>query len=64
MRKGDIHTSDQDLLRAADGELPGREASLIQAHLAACWKCRARRAELDRAIPDFIAAHHRDKADD
>lgn len=58
MWKTDAHVSDQDLLRAADGELSSREASRVRAHLEECWKCRARRAELERTIADFVRAHH------
>jgi hypothetical protein len=53
----DTHISDQDLIRAVDGELSNREATRIHAHLAACWGCRARRAELDRTIEDFVGAY-------
>ena len=60
MRTADTHISDQDLLRAADGELPGREAARIQFHLVGCWTCRARRAELERTIEDFVTAHQRE----
>ncbi|HEY3939645.1 MAG TPA: hypothetical protein VGL97_19585 [Bryobacteraceae bacterium] len=50
------HLSDQQLLMELDGELSGSEAKQILAHLGACWKCRARRQELDRAIVDFVRA--------
>lgn len=46
-----MHLSDQDILRALDGEIPGAQA---EAHLAECWTCRARRQELERAIADFV----------
>jgi hypothetical protein len=59
MKNSDIHVSDQDLLLALDGELSPREASRVQGHLEACWKCRARRLTLDRTIVDFVAAHQR-----
>ncbi len=51
------HPSDQELLRAADGELPGRGADEVHAHLAACWDCRARMAEIEATITDFARAH-------
>jgi hypothetical protein len=54
--KKDAHISDQDLLRAADGELSSPEASRIHSHLEACWTCRTRRMELDKAIADFVRA--------
>ena len=54
------HLSDQQLLRAADGELPTRRASQVHAHLAACWDCRARMAEIEGTIADFARAHRHD----
>jgi hypothetical protein len=54
------HLSDQELLRAADGELPTRRADQVHAHLAACWDCRARMAEIEGAIADFARAHRHD----
>src|ERR1700733_5694587 len=51
------HLSDQELLRAADGELSSRRANQVQAHLAACWDCRARMAEIEGTIADFARAH-------
>jgi hypothetical protein len=53
----DLHLSDQELLLAADGELPTRRAAQIHDHLAACWDCRARMAEIEGAITDFARAH-------
>ena len=52
-----VHLSDQELLRAADGELPTRSAARTHAHLAACWSCRARMAEIEATIADFARAH-------
>jgi hypothetical protein len=58
MASKDMHISDQELLLAADGELPTRRASArINAHLATCWDCRARMAETEAAIVDFTRAH-------
>ncbi|MGA9471317.1 MAG: hypothetical protein WBV36_02565 [Terriglobales bacterium] len=54
------HLSDQELLRAADGELPTRRADEVNAHLAACWDCRARMAEIEGTIADFARAHRHD----
>jgi hypothetical protein len=50
----DHHLSDEELLLAADGELPARAAGRVQSHLAACWSCRARQQELERAIGAFV----------
>jgi hypothetical protein len=55
-----VHLSDQELLRAADGELPSRRADQVHAHLAACWDCRARMAEIEGTIADFARAHRHD----
>jgi len=52
-----VHISDQELLQTADGELPNHRADQVHAHLAACWTCRARMAEIEGAIADFVRAH-------
>jgi hypothetical protein len=62
MRSDDLHLSDshlsnEQLLLAADGELPARQAAEAQAHLAACWDCRARMAEIEGTITGFARAH-------
>ena len=48
------HPDEGDLLRYADGELPPRQARRIQAHLAACWQCRAAHAEIERTISECV----------
>src|SRR6202167_6770544 len=57
LRLSDMHISDQELLLAADGELPTRCAAQVHAHLAACWSCRARMAEIEGSIADFARSH-------
>jgi len=57
MKHEDSHLSDQELLLDVDGELSTHDEKLVRAHLKACWKCRARRQELDRAIADFVRFH-------
>jgi len=57
MRSEDVHPTDQELLLAADGELPSRRAAEVRAHLAACWSCRARMAETERTIADFARTY-------
>jgi hypothetical protein len=52
-----LHIADQELLQSADGELPNRRADQVHAHLAACWTCRARMAEIEGSIADFVRAH-------
>jgi hypothetical protein len=56
MQSKQFHLSDQSLLLAADGELPNRRAAQVRAHLAACWDCRARMAEIETTIVDFVRA--------
>ena len=58
MRNENLHPSDQELLLSADGELPRRRAAWVRTHLAACWDCRARMAEIEGTIADFVRAHH------
>jgi hypothetical protein len=53
----DSHITDQELLLAADGELPPARAGQVSAHLSECWPCRARKQELEQAIVDFIRLH-------
>ncbi len=48
------HLQDQDLLRLLDGEIPDREASLLEAHVAACWTCRTRMEEFETAIGEYV----------
>ena len=54
MFRENFHLSDRDLLLWADGELPRRRTAAIQRHLNACWTCRARIAEQEDAIVDFV----------
>jgi len=57
MAAEDAHPSDREILMAADGELPARRAARLRAHLAACGACRARMAELDTGIREFMEFH-------
>lgn len=50
----DSHLSDEVLLLAVDGELPGRVSIQIRAHLEACWSCRARRDRIEKCISDVV----------
>jgi anti-sigma factor RsiW len=56
MSDDDLHISDQELIQAADGELSRRRATIVHAHLEACWTCRSRRAEIEQTIADFVDA--------
>jgi hypothetical protein len=57
MSNDDIHLSDQEMLLAADGELSDRRAAQVHAHLASCWSCRGRMAEMEGAIAAFARAY-------
>ena len=57
MRYQDDHLSDAQLVGIADWEVIGREARRLEEHLSACWHCRARRAELERTIADYVRLH-------
>jgi hypothetical protein len=56
----DSHLSDQQLLLDVEGELSAQDEKPVRSHLDACWKCRARRQEIERAIADFIRIHQRE----
>lgn len=55
------HPSDEELLLLVEGEAAARSARRLTEHLSGCWSCRARRAEIDRAIAAYMA-YHRDPA--
>jgi hypothetical protein len=57
MLSQDVHITDKELLQAADGELPRRRAEDVRAHLAACWNCRVRMADIEGTIADFMRGH-------
>jgi len=48
------HLSDEELVRAADGELSAGRAAKVRDHLAACWKCRVRMHRIEDAIAGFV----------
>jgi hypothetical protein len=60
MLSRDSHASDELLLMELEGELSPRKAREVRAHVEACWRCRARRQELERSIADFIQAYQQD----
>ncbi len=57
MMSGGFHLADQELLAAADGELSVRRAAQVRAHLASCWNCRTRMAEIEGTIANFSRAY-------
>jgi hypothetical protein len=56
----DSHLSDQQLLLDVEGELSTHDEKPVRSHLDACWKCRARRQEIENAIADFVRIHQRE----
>jgi hypothetical protein len=52
------HLSDEELLLAIDGELPGSRAKEAEEHLSGCWDCRARKQNLEKTIGNFVEARH------
>jgi hypothetical protein len=42
----------------ADGELSARQAAQIRLHLAACYGCRVRKAEIERTMDELAHTHH------
>src|SRR6266576_1756916 len=52
------HLSDEQLLLALDGELSSRKTAWVEAHIEACWSCRARSQQIEEAIADVV--EHRD----
>lgn len=58
-----VHLSDQDLIMAADGELPSRRKAQIDAHLDACWSCRERMGSIESTISGFVRARNQELND-
>jgi hypothetical protein len=58
------HLSDEELLLELDGEASPSVSKRVQAHLAACWECRARRHNLESAITEFTRFHLREFGSD
>jgi hypothetical protein len=59
MSHEDHHLTDEELMLAADGQVSGLRARRLEAHLAACWACRARRQEMENVIADFVRCRRR-----
>jgi hypothetical protein len=54
------HLSRQEMLLAADGELPTRRAAEVREHLSACEDCRGRMDAIHATVADFIRLHEED----
>jgi hypothetical protein len=57
MRGNSFHLSDEDLLLHAEEELPLHRAAEMKKHLEACSLCRARSAEMESTLQDFVRFH-------
>lgn len=60
MKYEDPHLTDQELLHDLKGTASGQNEKPIGAHLDGCWKCRARRKDLENAITDFVHVYQRE----
>jgi hypothetical protein len=56
----EYHLSEQDLILAANGELPPRRKAEVAAHLESCWPCRERMQSLEGTISDLVRARNRE----
>jgi hypothetical protein len=52
-----MHIPDEELIQSMDGELEERRAGEVREHVSHCWRCRARQAELERAVGEFVGLH-------
>src|ERR1039458_7165892 len=52
------HLTDRDMVLLADGELQSARQREAREHLDACWSCRARMAEIQGTISEFVHAYH------
>jgi putative zinc finger protein len=57
MRENGKHISDQDLLLAADNELPGASAAEVRLHLSRCEACTERMRRLEEVSADVTTAY-------
>jgi hypothetical protein len=51
------HLTDQELLLAADGELPANRVEGVAQHLSECPSCSARKSEIEQSIVGFVRFH-------
>jgi len=56
MRAAQQHITDEELILTMDGELEEPRRGAVDRHLNQCWACRARRAEFERGIENYLAA--------
>jgi hypothetical protein len=55
-----FHPTERELLMAADGELAPYEHDAIRRHLETCWDCRARTAEIEGTITQYVQLRRRE----
>ncbi|HTF65636.1 MAG TPA: hypothetical protein VK638_23410 [Edaphobacter sp.] len=55
-----FHPTERELLMAADGELASHEHDAIRRHLETCWDCRARMAEIEGTITQYVHLRRRE----
>jgi hypothetical protein len=55
-----FHPTERELLMAADGELDAHEHDSIRRHLETCWDCRARMAEIEGTITQYVQLRRRE----
>lgn len=55
---GNDHLTDRDVVLLVDGELASGLQYKAREHVAACWSCRARVAEIEGTIAEFVHAYH------
>jgi Putative zinc-finger len=55
-----VHLSDQDLVMAADGELPVQRRKAVLEHLESCPSCRERKQTIESTILEFVRARNLD----
>ena len=56
-----MHVPDEDLIAAADGELPARRAAEVRAHLDACRTCRERMRRFEDTTGGFLRARQEEE---
>jgi len=55
-----FHPTERELLMAADGELVSQQYEVIRRHLETCWDCRARMAEIEGTITQYVQLRRRE----
>jgi anti-sigma factor RsiW len=53
------HVSEEDLLKALDGEMSRRRTAVVRTHCENCWRCRARMAVIESTIVDLVKTYQK-----